>query len=168
MPAGDETLQTVKAYIAKYNLEEELSNAVNEAIKLDSDDPYKVISDYLKKFANKDDEDDYDEDDDEIIAEDDEPVMRAVGRRGQVAAKAFEVPKDWVAPVYEKTADEAAFLKEVMATNKLMKALSPSDREMLKDAFQKKDFASGEAIITQGDAGDIFYVLASGVRASPT
>jgi hypothetical protein len=44
-------LEAVKAYIAKWNLEDELSNAVNAAIKVDSDDPYRVISDYLKKFA---------------------------------------------------------------------------------------------------------------------
>ena len=53
MPLADssEQLKTVKDYIAKYNLEDELSNAVNHAIKLDSDDPYRVISDYLRQFA---------------------------------------------------------------------------------------------------------------------
>lgn len=49
--SGQDQLQTVKDYIAKYNLEDELSNAVNQAIKLDSDDPFRVISDYLKQFA---------------------------------------------------------------------------------------------------------------------
>ena len=51
MSGGTEQLQAVKDYIAKYNLEDELSNAVNQAIKLDSDDPYRVISDYLRQFA---------------------------------------------------------------------------------------------------------------------
>ena len=41
----------VKAYIAKHDLEKELSNAVNEAIKQDAEDPYRVIIDYLKDFA---------------------------------------------------------------------------------------------------------------------
>ena len=48
---GEAQLVAVKEYIAKHNLEDELSNAVNQAIKLDSDDPYRVISDYLRKFA---------------------------------------------------------------------------------------------------------------------
>jgi len=39
-------------------LENELSNAVNQAIKLDSDDPYRVISDYLRQFAKETDDDD--------------------------------------------------------------------------------------------------------------
>ena len=46
-----ETENNVKEYLKKYNLEDELSNAVNQAIKLQSDDPYRVISDYLKQFA---------------------------------------------------------------------------------------------------------------------
>ena len=48
---GEAQLLAVKEYIAKHNLEDELSNAVNQAIKLDSDDPYRVISDYLKTLA---------------------------------------------------------------------------------------------------------------------
>ena len=48
---GEAQLQAVKDYIAKHNLEDELSNAVNHAIKLDSDDPFKVISEYLRKLA---------------------------------------------------------------------------------------------------------------------
>jgi hypothetical protein len=51
MSQSAEQLEAVKAYIAKHNLEDELSNAVNQAIKLDSDDPYRVISDYLRQFA---------------------------------------------------------------------------------------------------------------------
>ena len=51
MSQSAEQLEAVKAYIAKHNLEDELSNALNQAIKLDSDDPYRVISDYLRQFA---------------------------------------------------------------------------------------------------------------------
>eukprot|EP00965_Chrysotila_dentata_P001464 48063-Pleurochrysis_carterae.AAC.1 len=41
----------VKSYIAKYNLEDELSNAVNLAIKQNSTDPYLVISEYMKSLS---------------------------------------------------------------------------------------------------------------------
>lgn len=44
-------VEKVKAYIAKHDLEKELSNAVNEAIKQDAEDPYRVIIEYLKDFA---------------------------------------------------------------------------------------------------------------------
>jgi len=49
---GEQQLAAVKEYIAKYNLEDELSTAVNHAIKADSDDPFRVISDYLRTLAN--------------------------------------------------------------------------------------------------------------------
>ena len=157
---GEEQLKAVKDYILKHNLEEELSNAVNQAIKLDSDDPYRVISDYLRKFAKEQEED---EDDDDIIAEGDEPMRAPVGRRNQVVATKFEVPEGWTAPKYEKDDASMQFLKDTMATNKLMKNLAPSDREQLMHAFQKKEFADGAAIITQGEAGDNFYILDTGV-----
>ena len=44
-------LAAVKEYIAKYNLEDELSAGVNLAIKQNSDDPFRVISDYLRTLA---------------------------------------------------------------------------------------------------------------------
>ena len=161
--AEAEQLKAVKEYIAKYNIEDEVSNAVNHAIKMDSDNPYLVISEYLRQFAkDKGDDEEEVDDEDDVMAEGEEPVIRRAGRRGQVAAKELEAPPGWKPPKQHKSAADASFLREVMANNKLMRALCPSDREMLKDAFQKKDFGSGEAIITQGDAGDVFYVLASG------
>jgi len=149
----------VKAYIAKHDLEKELSNAVNEAIKQDSDDPYRVIIDYLKDFAQEE------EDEDEIMEEHEMPVMKPRGKREQVIATNFEVPKDWTAPVFEKSEEDNAFLKDTMTTNKLMKNLTPSDREQLQRAFKPVEFASGDAIIKQGDKSENmdFYVLASGV-----
>jgi len=156
-------LEAVKAYIAKHNLEDELSNAVNAAIKVDSDDPYRVISDYLRKFAKEADEDEDMDDDEDVIREDDEEAMRRpMGRRQQVAAKKVEVADDWVPPVFEKSEEAKAFLTETMKTNKLMKNLSPSDREQLMHAFQEESFAVGTAIITQGAEGDKFYILSDG------
>jgi len=149
----------VKAYIAKHDLEKELSNAVNEAIKQDAEDPYRVIIDYLKDFAQEE------EDEDEIIEEHEMPVMKPRGKREQVIAEKFEPPKDWKPPVIEKSAEDETFLKDTMLNNKLMKNLTPSDREQLMKAFKPVEFAQGDAIIKQGDksANMDFYVLASGV-----
>jgi len=141
-------------------MEDELSNAVNQAIKLDSDDPYRVISDYLRKFAK--DQDEEEDDDDDVIPEGEEPVRMPVGRRQQVVAAKLEIPDGWTPPVYEKSESDATFLKTSMASNKLMKSLAPSDREQLMHAFKKIEFAQGDHIIKQGDAGDLFYLLDSG------
>jgi len=95
----------------------------------------------------------------------DVPAMKPRGKREQVMATKFEVPADWTAPDYPKDESDVTFLKEVMGTNRLMKSLTPSDRDMLIKAFQKKTFASGTQIIKQGDRSDNmdFYVLYSGV-----
>ena len=50
-PQMGEHLAAVKAYITKFDLERELSNAVNLAIKEDAPDPYRVIIDYLKDLT---------------------------------------------------------------------------------------------------------------------
>lgn len=55
----------------------------------------------------------------------------------QVMASTFEVPENWVPPVHPKDADAEAFLKQIMSENKLMKSLTPSDREQLMKAFKK-------------------------------
>ena len=77
-------------------------------------------------------------------------------------AAAVEVPAGWTPPAYDKTDSEAAFLKETIETNRLMKNLEPSDREQLGKAFQKVSFAKGDFIIKQGDKGDNFYILDEG------
>jgi len=145
-------------YIAKYNLEAELSKAVNLAIKENSEDPYRVISDYLRTLAEDDDEDEM------IMEEDEMPVMKPRGKRQQVVAAAFTIPDNWESPVFEKEATAMEFLKEVMLSNRLMKSLAPSDREMLIKAFKPVSFVEGDQIIKQGDSSDNmdFYVLESG------
>jgi len=154
-----EHLANVKAYIAKFDLERELSNAVNLAIKEDAPDPYRVIIDYLKDLTQEE------EDEDDIIEEHmDMPAMKPRGKREQVMATKFEVPTDWTAPDHPKGDEEVNFLKEVFAANRLMKSLSPSDRDTLIKAFKKVSFETGAQIIKQGDKGDNmeFYVLESG------
>ena len=158
----------VKEYIAKYQLEDELSAAVNMAIKANSDNPYKVISDYLKTLANPESDDEADDDDDMMEEEEEAamPVTKPRGRRAQVMAVKVDVPADFKPPVYPKTPEVEAWLSEVMDSNKLMKMLSPSDRKQLMLALKEVTFNAGDKIIKQGDPGDNFYILDQG--AAPT
>jgi len=159
--SGEAQLAAVKEYIAKYNLEDELSNGVNLAIKQNSDDPFRVISDYLKTLAKEQDEDD--DDDDDIIQEGEEmpmPVNR--GRRQQVVAAKLDVPSDWKPKVVPKDEAQGNFLKDSMKANRLMKSLAPSDREQLMMAFEHVEYEPGAVIIKQGDPGDKFYILDEG------
>lgn len=155
--------QKLKDYIDKYHLEEELSAAVNMAISQDSDDPFWVISVYLKSLSNKGQDED-DDDEHETMQEDEQtiPQMQGRGRRAQVIAPTVEIPDDWKAPKFDKSEEDRAFLLETMETNKLMKLLAPSDRMQLLEAFAPKTFDKDVAIIKQGDPGDNFYVVKDG------
>jgi len=154
---------SVKEYIAQYKLEDELSYAVNLAIKQNSDDPYLVIAEYMKTLSTTEVDDD---DDDDVIAEEDEqqiPVMQKRVRHKQVIAKAIEIPDDWKAPVFEKTAAQSEFLVDAMAKNKLFKNLAPSDRTQLMAALKTDvKFVKGDTIIKQGAEGDLFYIVEDG------
>lgn len=158
-----EQLKVVKEYITKYNLEDHLSQGINRLIQADEQAPFTKLAEYFKDLAISEGEIDEDEDDDDVIPEGEEPMRAPVGRRAQVAAAKFEVPENWTAPYFEKSEEDMAFLKEVMLTNKLMKNLSPSDRESIMNALEKKSFATGSDIIKQGDAGDLFYILHDGM-----
>eukprot|EP00966_Prymnesium_polylepis_P124417 2877190-Prymnesium_polylepis.1 len=82
----------VKAYLAKWDIENELTNAVNLAVKEDSDDPYRIISDYLRALAKE--QDDEDDDEDDIIMEGDEmPVMAPRTQRAGVCKKTAHSPR---------------------------------------------------------------------------
>ena len=157
----------VKEYIAKYQLEDELSAAVNIAIKQNSDNPFKVISEYLKTLSNDDDEDE----EDDIIQEAEEekiPTTKPRGRRAQVMSVKVDIPANFKPPVYPKAPEVEAWLAEVMEENKLMKMLSPSDRKQLMLALKEVSFNKGDTIIKQGDPGDNFYILDKGAPALAT
>ena len=159
----------VKEYISKYQLEDELSAAVNMAIKANSDNPFKLISEYLKTLADPESDDDADDDDDDMMEEEEEAAMPATkprGRRAQVMAVKVDIPADFKPPVYPKSPEIEAWLSEVMDSNKLMKMLSPSDRKQLMLALKEVTFNAGDKIIKQGDAGDNFYVLDQGAHPS--
>lgn len=139
------------------------------------------------------------------------PAVGAL-RVSQVVAAKVEIPEGWTPPVFPKSDEATAFLKDIMSKNKLMKvaapqpctaglslacpgvspfassavllafacairsgylpcrrafvscaqSLAPSDRDQLIAALEEKSFSSGTAVITEGDAGDIFYILDSG------
>ena len=97
---GADQLAAVKEYIAKYQLEDELSAAVNMAIKANSDNPYKMISDYLKTLADPESDDEADDDDD-MMEEEEEAAMPVTKPRGRRAHA-------WGAPVSRRRAGRGA------------------------------------------------------------
>jgi len=83
-------------------------------------------------------------------------------RHSQIIPQKIIVPENWSAPIFEKSVGEASFIKKVVKTDALFNSLDDSDIEALIRAFEKVTFASGDAVITQGEPGDSFYIVDSG------
>lgn len=76
------------------------------------------------------------------------------------------VRNEAVAPLRQSSDEILGLLSSV----DLLALLKPSDLRTLADEVVPRRFAAGERVITEGDAGNTFYVIASGsvsVRAGP-
>ena len=45
----------------------------------------------------------------------------------------------------------------------IFKEMEPTERNTLADALQEKEFKKGDVVVTQGEAGDEFFIIAEGV-----
>ena len=85
------------------------------------------------------------------------------GRRNQIMGAAVPpVADDWRAPVFSKTPEEEAALRQLLKNHVLLQGTKDADIDIVLGAFQGLRFLRGAAIITQGELGDNFYVLESG------
>ena len=66
-------------------------------------------------------------------------------------------------PRHAKSSKESAEIEMAVKANFLFSHLNESQKKVLFDAFYKISVSSGETIIKQGDKGDRFYVVRSGV-----
>lgn len=52
---------------------------------------------------------------------------------------------------------------EVVRTNIMFKSCRQEERYEIADAFEKLEMSAGDTVVRQGDAGDLFYVVESGI-----
>lgn len=65
--------------------------------------------------------------------------------------------------MHPKSQEERDCISRMVAENILFKALDEKQHGIVLDAMFPKEFEPGETIIKQGDDGDNFYILESGV-----
>lgn len=89
--------------------------------------------------------------------------LNATGRRrSNVFQEAVVIEQGWRAPTFPKTAEEIKRLDGYVGETALLKHLDLSLKTTVVQAFEKKTFGDGEAIITQGESGDYYYILDQG------
>lgn len=69
----------------------------------------------------------------------------------------------WEPKVFPKTAEESQRITNVMANNILFKYLDSDQRKIILDAMFQVDKKPEDVVIRQGEEGDNFYVIDSGI-----
>jgi cAMP-dependent protein kinase regulator len=65
-------------------------------------------------------------------------------------------------PVFPKSEVEQAYISEALKHNFVFSALSEREIKTIIDAFERIEVVPGDAVITQGEEGDYFYVIREG------
>ncbi|KAL2687385.1 hypothetical protein Neosp_004945 [[Neocosmospora] mangrovei] len=95
------------------------------------------------------------------------PAQYNFGRRTSVSAESLKPGADsndnWSPPFHEKTADQLERLKRAIEGNFLFNHLEDEQSAQILGALVEKPIpAKGIKVISQGDAGDYFYVVEKG------
>jgi CRP-like cAMP-binding protein len=87
---------------------------------------------------------------------------RTAGRSKAVFVAPLEVDAGWSAPVFEKSEQQKSELNELLQKSVLLKNLDAAAKTTVVNALQSREVGNGTNIITQGEAGDLFYILGLG------
>ncbi|KAI1081383.1 camp-dependent protein kinase regulatory subunit [Whalleya microplaca] len=95
------------------------------------------------------------------------PAQYNFGRRTSVSAESLKPVADnndnWTPPSYPKTAEQLDRLKKAIEGNFLFSHLDDEQNDQILGALQEKPIPAKDIkVITQGDAGDYFYVVEKG------
>jgi len=93
------------------------------------------------------------------------PSSTILARRVSVSAEPIAVDSghDDPLPLYPKTADQLRRIKASIANNFIFRDLDEEQETGVLNAMQERRLAQDEVIIRQGDVGEYFYVVESGL-----
>lgn len=117
------------------------------------------------------DDDDDDDDSDEHGAVEEINIQEIVERLGpmshshrrSVVSSYVTMDKAWVPPFYEKSERDAASIRKSVRQNLLFSEVSEETLQILVNAMKYVAVSKGDTVITQGEPGDLFYIVESGV-----
>ncbi|KAI1204666.1 camp-dependent protein kinase regulatory subunit [Annulohypoxylon truncatum] len=95
------------------------------------------------------------------------PAQYNFGRRTSVSAESLkpvaDVNDNWTPPSYPKTPEQLQRLKKAIENNFLFSHLDDEQNAQILGALQEKPIPAKDIkVITQGDAGDYFYIVEKG------
>jgi len=105
------------------------------------------------------------DDDDDEVPDDWMPANLNMKARASVSAEAYgdwNVQKVFKPPSYPKTQEQQEKLKQTLQRSFLFNKLDDKDMDIVLGAMQEKNFEAGARIITEGDDGDVLFVIEAG------
>lgn len=115
--------------------------------------------------AEEDEEEEEEEEEDDEVDVMPEPSKMNRGPRQSVSAEAYGMwnkKTDFVAPVYEKTAEQRERIAQCLEPSFLFSALEKEEMNTVTMAFKEKHVEAGERIIEQGADGESMFLIEEG------
>lgn len=145
--------------------------------KIELENLRKEMARYKKKYAKEDeemavhseseeDEDDKEEQDKvDLMIQQRKSQVAGRGQRASVSAEVygmFNKKENFVARVVEKTQDQKERIMNKVMQSFLFNSLDDKELNTVIMAFDEKRFVKGDHVITQGEQGDVLYLIESG------
>ena len=153
----------------EYNIKSSQPSKMQELIDL-----RKQVEEYRKKYEKKDKEMEVSsESEEEVDAEEQKKIDEELQKRQQkkknfrvsVSAEVYgihNIKKPFKPRVIPKTEEQKQRIKEKCMQSFLFNSLEDKDLQTVIDSFEEKKYKAGENVITQGDEGDVLYLVDSG------
>ena len=182
--------QELKDYLEKHHIHDLFTHIVEDLLKASPDEPLQHIADYLQEkhgvvassasgessegkeqeevveSESESEESDVDEEDDygELPEMEAKPAARG-RRRVSVSAGVIDYSKEskYVAPVFEKDAEEMEKLRGYLKSNTLFQQLDAESVDTIIKAMKLEERSEGDVIIQEGDeVAEHYYILEDG------
>ena len=132
----------VKRYKKKYELEDKEMEVSSESEEDITPEEQKKIDEEMKKRQNK-----------------------KKNFRVSVSAEVYgihNIKKPYVPRVIPKNEDQIARIKDKCMQSFIFNSLEDKELKTVIDSFEEKKYTQGQAVITQGEEGDVLYLVDSG------
>ena len=152
----------------KYNIKPSDTSRLPELAKL-----RKTVEIYRKKYSIGDKEMEVSSSDSEVDSEEQRKIDEELKKRQEqkktfrvsVSAEAYgihNVKKPYIPRVIPKTEEQKERIKEKCMQSFIFNSLEDKELKTVIDSFEEKNYKAGQNVITQGEEGDVLYLVDSG------
>ena len=149
-------------------------NQDNNSVKKELEKLREEVEEYRKKYNKEDKEMEVSSESDSEVDEEEQKRIdeemkkrqqKKKGMRTSVSAEVYgihNIKKPYVPRVIPKTADQIDRIKDKCMQSFIFNSLEDKELKTVIDSFEEKKYPAGQNVITQGEEGDVLYLVDSG------